>query len=575
MPPGDGFLLFSELQKSRQSFVLETDLHAIYLVTPISICYQMQDIDWMCFLDMWEKLPASKRRVGELVGVKEAFFVKAVRGHKLDFKALQIHKRFYTSLALEELVCETHVTEVAQKFKCSRGLLQSLQQMASTFAGTVTSFCQALNWTMLANIISQFKERLFFGVHHDLVDLMKIPNLNNQRARSLFNEGIQNLADLANSDVFTIEKILYNSICFDTKQRDGENNWDAEQRNKLRYLFVTGKSGLTIRESAVEMIESARQCLELEMGVENIVWSKHSQKLEEANSQNILSNGVSSQGSANSQQNHRKRKLRDDKSTSPERQQLSKKQRGESPQIVIETESEMFGDECIQRNSEEFNMETDDRNEFVEEIPKCEELNIVNVFESLEFFNQLQTAIKSSSVVSVSVGVNQILQTPQIIGLGTMVNQRKSETDNTESCNCRFGDNKFIAGISLCLCDSAVYYLNLQSEAKDDSAISFDMKIKFLVELFHMKQLTLDMYDAKEQCKVLVKCIPQLSTLSVQLRDPLIANWLLQPDVDRNLFTMVRKYAPACGRIVQMVGIDKWKSGSISLNCDIAVSPKI
>lgn len=121
--------------------------------------------------------------------------------------------------------------------------LQTLQQMASTFAGVVTSFCNALNWTMLTSIISQFKERLFFGVHQDLVDLMKIPNLNSQRARSLFNEGIQTLADLANSDIFIVEKILYNSICFDSKQRDGENKWDADQRNNLRFLFVTGKSG--------------------------------------------------------------------------------------------------------------------------------------------------------------------------------------------------------------------------------------------------------------------------------------------------------------------------------------------
>lgn len=93
MPPGDGFLLFSELQKSRQCFVLESELHAVYLVTPFSVCYQMNDIDWMFFLDMWEKIPTAMRRVGEMVGVKESFLVKAVRGHKLDFKVLQIHKR--------------------------------------------------------------------------------------------------------------------------------------------------------------------------------------------------------------------------------------------------------------------------------------------------------------------------------------------------------------------------------------------------------------------------------------------------------------------------------------------------
>lgn len=132
---------------------------------------------------------------------------------------------------------------MALKFKFPRGTLQSLQQMAAQFASTVASFCHALDWKTLARIIVEFKDRLYFGVHHDLVDLMKIPNLNSQRARSLFNEGIKNLTDLAKSNQFIIEKILYNSIGFDTKQRDGENEWDAEQRNKLRCFIVTGKSG--------------------------------------------------------------------------------------------------------------------------------------------------------------------------------------------------------------------------------------------------------------------------------------------------------------------------------------------
>lgn len=63
MPPTDGFLLFSELQKSRQNFVLETDLHAIYLVTPFSVCYQLHEINWQHYWNLWEKLPESEQRV--------------------------------------------------------------------------------------------------------------------------------------------------------------------------------------------------------------------------------------------------------------------------------------------------------------------------------------------------------------------------------------------------------------------------------------------------------------------------------------------------------------------------------
>lgn len=94
MPPSDGFFLFSELQKARQNFVLETELHAVYLVTPFSVCYQLKEIDWLLYLDMWEKLSNSMQRVGELVGVKESFLVRAMRHtNGLDIRILQIHKR--------------------------------------------------------------------------------------------------------------------------------------------------------------------------------------------------------------------------------------------------------------------------------------------------------------------------------------------------------------------------------------------------------------------------------------------------------------------------------------------------
>lgn len=95
MPPSEGFLLFSELQKARQCFVMESELHAVYLVTPFSVCYQLQEINWLAYLDMWEKLSNSMRQIGTLVGVKESFLVKAMRGgSNLDYKSLQIHKRY-------------------------------------------------------------------------------------------------------------------------------------------------------------------------------------------------------------------------------------------------------------------------------------------------------------------------------------------------------------------------------------------------------------------------------------------------------------------------------------------------
>ncbi|XP_036672671.3 DNA polymerase theta [Drosophila suzukii] len=280
MPPTDGLILFAELQKSRRCFVLESELHAVYLVTPYSVCYQLQDLDWLIYLDMWEKLSPAMKKVGELVGVKEAFLVKAMRGQtKLDYKQMQVHKRFYTALALQELVNETPINVVVHKFKCHRGMLQGLQQMASTFAGIVTAFCNSLQWSTLALIVSQFKDRLFFGIHRDLIDLMRLPDLSQKRARALFDAGFTSLVELAGADVLELEKVLFNSLSFDSaKQHDHENAEEAAKRNVVRNFFITGKAGMTVNEAAKLIIGEARQFVQYEIGVGSIKWTQTQQE---------------------------------------------------------------------------------------------------------------------------------------------------------------------------------------------------------------------------------------------------------------------------------------------------------
>lgn len=48
---------------------------------------------------------------------------------------LNIHRRFYSALALHDLVREMPLHAVCKKYGCSRGVLQTLQQSAATYAG--------------------------------------------------------------------------------------------------------------------------------------------------------------------------------------------------------------------------------------------------------------------------------------------------------------------------------------------------------------------------------------------------------------------------------------------------------
>ncbi|CAF4814385.1 unnamed protein product [Pieris macdunnoughi] len=277
MAPNDGLSLFCELQKARQCIVLETDLHLIYLVTPYSVSSQWADLDWLHLLTLWESLTVAMKRVGELVGVQESFIIRCLRrggGNKAAcIKKLNVHKRFYTALALQDLVNEVPLPEVAAKFQCARGFLQGLQQAAATFAGMVTAFSRQLGWKNMELLISQFQDRLHFGVHSELLELMKLTSLNGVRARTLYNAGFETISSIASADVNIIENALHKAVPFQSeKGGEEDDDTDVRKRNKIRNIWITGYCGMTAREAAKNLILEARNYLQLEIGVKVINW---------------------------------------------------------------------------------------------------------------------------------------------------------------------------------------------------------------------------------------------------------------------------------------------------------------
>ncbi|KFM76640.1 DNA polymerase theta, partial [Stegodyphus mimosarum] len=93
---------------------------------------------------------------------------------------LAIHQRFYAALALNDLIQEVPLSVVSAKYDCTRGILQSLQQTTSTFAGMLTVFCNRLGWFTLELIFSHFQRRLHFGIQQELCNLVQLSSLNAQ-----------------------------------------------------------------------------------------------------------------------------------------------------------------------------------------------------------------------------------------------------------------------------------------------------------------------------------------------------------------------------------------------------------
>ncbi|KAL7053660.1 hypothetical protein AAHC03_026931 [Spirometra sp. Aus1] len=250
--PIDGLTVFAELDRARRSIALDTDLHLVYLVTPIYLDVG-ESLDWFRYLEIYQNLSAPDRRVADLVGVGERFIMRCVAGGSCRvgakkqsavqaFSAL-VHRRFYTALALYRLICEDGLACVSERFRVNRGVLQSLTQQAATYAGMVTIFCNRLGWTHLERLLAAFQARLLFGVASELIDLMRLsPLISAQRARALYSAGFTSAASLARARPKEVARALQQSNPFVSARTANEGSGVDDTTRSKDILLSDGST---------------------------------------------------------------------------------------------------------------------------------------------------------------------------------------------------------------------------------------------------------------------------------------------------------------------------------------------
>ena len=174
-------------------------------------------------------------------------------------RQMAIHRRFYTALALHDLMSEVRLCRVAQLYKCNKGMLQALQQQTASFAGMVTIFCQRLGWNTLNVLLEHFQSRLLFGVQLELCDLMRLASMDSHTARLLYNAGLANVVSIATASPANIDMLLKNSCPFESR----------EEAKKLTLVQPV---------DAAVLVDEARKLLQLELGVK-INWNERGQQL--------------------------------------------------------------------------------------------------------------------------------------------------------------------------------------------------------------------------------------------------------------------------------------------------------
>lgn len=415
--------------------------------------------------------------------------------------------------------------------------------MASTFAGIVTTFCKSLQWNQLALILAEFRERLFFGIHPDLIDLMKIPSMGSTRtARALYKSGIEKLNILANSTVLSVENVLMDL---------GGN------------FFVVGKSlEMSVPEVSKLLIDDARSHIQNEIGLKDVRWIQEPTSIEQTNKS--LQNANTG--------NARKRKadtllnisdpidevtiheesVKRKKSDHNKSIQYRKKLRSSGgPNDFIVVDSQLMNDLDKKAESGESTLETSDENASLfqdlngasinsESINLQElmqqHLKIVDILASTDIFEIFIKEIADQKEIGMSVGIQKFEMQSQKIG-GNVLRQSTSEVGN--NYKFKFNENFYIDCISFCFNSNRICYLNLQK----NNLLTEKLK-SWLKLLMSRSDVTMVVYEAKEHLKVLQKALGTFNTTNVKILDPRLASWVMDPDTNLNWYELVNKFSP-------------------------------
>jgi DNA polymerase theta len=204
IPPTEAILIYKPLENARKKLILNTGLHLVFLLTPPAISYI--EPNWLTYYDIIKtmcKEPIIKS-VCETIGIdtnddtNDLLLYQTGKKKTPDYYSkdskVMLYRRFYASIILFRLVQEYPIRELERSMpETSRGNLQQLQKDASNFCGMTVTFCNKLNWNILANCLQVFGGRISFGVHEELLPLVRMgPLMPAMRARSFFLSGIRN-----------------------------------------------------------------------------------------------------------------------------------------------------------------------------------------------------------------------------------------------------------------------------------------------------------------------------------------------------------------------------------------------
>jgi len=172
-------------------------------------------------------------------------------------------------------------------------------------------------------------------------------------------------------------------------------------------------------------------------------------------------------------------------------------------------------------------------------------IDIIDVCGNRQLFQKALMELLEAPRFGFSVGLQaQAGRQKPLIGANLLINQVAAKEQREAAAGkqvlFQVDDSNFISGLSFCLSDNVVYYMNMQDEDHTKGPrVPSSLKMQELCKLMARTDLTLLMHDGKEQLKMLLRAIPQLERISAKMEDPKVGNWILQPDKTMSFHNMV------------------------------------